>query len=136
LLTSSIFVYFVENNIDESSGEVALLQQHDCFFAQLTPRETVNLAAFLQLDHGADEQNQLVDNILDSLGLRHVEARSVGEQLSGSYGKASGGSLSGGERRRLSVGKANYSCDSCETHISHKTLRCFLSSLFLCCFLL
>ena len=91
------------------SGNVALLQQHDSFFAQLTPRETVKLAAFLQLDQGADEQNRLVDSILDSLGLRNVEARSVGDQLNNSgggvLGKKSGGSLSGGERRRLSVGK-------------------------------
>jgi len=41
--------------------------------------------------------------------LRNVEARSVGDQLNnhggGVLGKKSGGSLSGGERRRLSVGK-------------------------------
>lgn len=72
----------------------------------LTPRETVNLAAFLQLNLGKIEQDMLVDQILDSLGLRHVESMTIGDQMSSHSGTilgSSGGCLSGGERRRLTV---------------------------------
>ena len=94
----------------DSSGEVALLQQHDTFFIMLTPRETINLAAFLQLDIDRYEREDLVDNILDSLGLRSVESRKIGDQITGQAGNSGsgGGCLSGGERRRLSVGKIIY----------------------------
>jgi len=80
---------------------VALLQQNDAFFSMLTPKETINLAAFLQLSKLEREtRGELVDHILDSLGLRDVESRRIGhpDDLGGFYG-----CLSGGQRRRLSV---------------------------------
>jgi len=81
-----------------SSGDIALLQQHDAFFDMLTAREVLSLATFLQLNINHEEQQDLVDHIMDSLGLRHVESNRIGSQ-------AGSGScrLSGGERRRLSV---------------------------------
>ncbi len=92
----------------ESSGEVALILQHDTFFTMLTPRETINLAAFLQLNLDQNEREELVNNILDSLGLREVESNKIGDHISGQAGSSTtsaGGCLSGGERRRLSAGK-------------------------------
>ena len=85
--------------IKNSKGEVAQLQQHDAFFSMLTPRETVDLAAYLQLgrEWKRTERTALVDSILDSLGLRKVEHRQIGAT-------DGAGGLSGGERRRLSVG--------------------------------
>lgn len=80
-----------------SARDVALLRQHDTFFSMLTPRETMNLATFLQLDLNKIEQEKLVDTTLDKLGLRHVEHMSIGNE--GHHH----GCLSGGERRRLSI---------------------------------
>lgn len=70
-------------------GEVAVLHQNDYFFSMLTVRETVELAAFLQLGGDGADRRRVVDGILDSLGLSAVENRRIGF-------------LSGGERRRLS----------------------------------
>jgi len=80
-----------------SSGNIALLQQHDAFFGMLTVKETVALATFLQLDMTQREQDTLAGEILDSLGLTKVQNHRIGEM-----GGKSGG-LSGGERRRVSV---------------------------------
>lgn len=74
----------------------------------LTPRETIDLAAFLQLDFNNHKRTQLVTTILDSLGLKVVESRTIGDQMAsqvGMIGSFTSGCLSGGERRRLSVGE-------------------------------
>jgi len=83
------------------NGEVAFLHQSDAFFSMLTPRETLDLAAYLQLS-GCDvsERRRIVDGMLDSLGLSSVADRSVGDRT---MGGGDGGGLSGGERRRLSL---------------------------------
>ena len=83
------------------NGEVAFLHQSDAFFSMLTPRETLDLAAYLQLS-GCDaaERRRVVDNMLDSLGLQNVADRSIGDRT---MGGGDGGGLSGGERRRLSL---------------------------------
>ena len=83
------------------NGEVAFLHQSDAFFSMLTPRETLDLAAYLQLS-GCDaaERRRVVDNMLDSLGLSAVSDRSIGDRT---MGGGDGGGLSGGERRRLSL---------------------------------
>jgi len=119
-------------------GEVALLQQNDAFFSMLTPRETIDLAALLQLhpERYTDSQREaIVNRILESLGLKADQHRIIGERMIGAatttatrflpsfspkayiYPSVStsaiettpstsaiGGGLSGGERRRLSVG--------------------------------
>ena len=52
---------------------VAWLSQVDVFFSLLTPRETLNLAAFLELPHWNDTaRHTLVQRHLDSLGLQNV----------------------------------------------------------------
>ena len=87
--------------LSTSDGEVAFLHQNDAFFSMLTPRETLDLAAYLQLS-GCDrtERRRIVDQTLDSLGLAGVADRSVGDRT---MGGGNGGGLSGGERRRLSL---------------------------------
>ena len=99
-----------------SDGEIAFLQQEDVFFTQLTPRETLEIAAFLQLSHkSTHDRHTTVNRILDSLGLSSVQHRTIGDRRHGSStpntsilgGNSEGailsGGLSGGERRRLSV---------------------------------
>ena len=94
-----------DHSLSRRSGNIAYLQQHDSFFSQLTVKETVNLAAFLQLELGSEEQTALVHNVIDSLGLRKVEFMRIGEQghENNSLSSNKFGKLSGGERRRLSV---------------------------------
>lgn len=106
------YIYYLHTTYPSiSKGEVALLQQQDSFFSMLTPRETIQLAAFLQLkideeattiETTTTRREEAVDRILDSLGLRDAESRRIGQpdDLRGFFG-----CLSGGERRRLSVGK-------------------------------
>lgn len=80
--------------------QVAWLQQQDEFFELLTVRETLDLAAFLELPHVAvQDRHALVQSLLESLGLKHVANRKIGSWFS----FHDEGRLSGGERRRLSV---------------------------------
>lgn len=119
--------------LSTSDGEVAMLQQNDAFFSMLTPRETIDLAALLQLHlHTDAERSAIVNRILESLGLKADQHRTIGDRSIGAtsggttaaaaattvpfslpFAPASssvvpkdsgGGGLSGGERRRLSVG--------------------------------
>ena len=93
-----------KSNLSMRDGQIALLTQTDTFFSMLTPRETLYLATFLQLNLNQAERDVLIDDTLDKLGLRHVESRQIGSPIIGDSGSIIGGSLSGGERRRLSVG--------------------------------
>lgn len=90
------------SHLSTSEGDVALLQQEDVFFSMLTPYETLDLAAKLQLPcHVRDEEREsIVNQLMDSLGLSRVKHRRVGDRKVGGEG---GGGLSGGEMRRLSV---------------------------------
>jgi ABC-type multidrug transport system ATPase subunit len=91
--------------LSHSDGEVAMLQQDDSFFSMLTARETIELAAFLQLPghQRKKERKHTVNTILESLGLKAHQHRRIGERVTGGTSTSKGG-LSGGERRRLSVG--------------------------------
>jgi ABC-type multidrug transport system ATPase subunit len=82
-----------------TDGTVGLLQQKDVFFSMLTVRETLELAAVLELPHSAEaERTQRVGSILDSLGLTQLQHRLVGDST-GPFRNE----LSGGEKRRLSL---------------------------------
>jgi len=82
--------------------EVAWLQQHDVFFERLTVEETLNFVAFLELPHlSRPERQNVAKSCLDSLGLSSVQSRQVGSAKA--IQATDGASLSGGERRRLSV---------------------------------
>jgi len=106
--------------LSQQNGDIAYLSQHDNFFAMLTPRETLELAAKLQNQNKKiDDNKELVEKKLSSLGLLHVADRRIGDRTKldgggggGGFGlrkatkRAGGGAssgLSGGERRRLSV---------------------------------
>lgn len=79
---------------------VAWLRQHDAFFERLTVKETLDLAVFLELPQlSATQRNRVADGCLDSLGLAKLKSRQIGNPKRTS----DGGSLSGGELRRLSV---------------------------------
>ncbi|KAK1739468.1 ABC transporter, ABC-G family [Skeletonema marinoi] len=107
--------------LSQQNGDIAYLSQHDNFFAMLTPRETLEFAAKLQNQNKKiDDNKELVEKKLSSLGLLHVADRRIGDRTKldggggggGGFGlkkatkRAGGGAasgLSGGERRRLSV---------------------------------
>ena len=88
------------------SSHVAWVSQTDAFFTTLTPRESLQLAAFFELPHWTDaERQQLVEHQLESIGLHAVQNHRIGsmdESLIPTFGNTNQ-RLSGGERRRLTV---------------------------------
>ena len=84
-----------------SSESIAFLRQNDAFFHTLTVRETLDLGVFLEFPQlSKDIRDGMVGSHLSSLGLACISHRRIGD-TSGEGGR---GSLSGGERRRLSIG--------------------------------
>lgn len=64
----------------------------------LTPREILSFAAFLQLPISCKSSRDfIVDKTISSLGLEHIQHNIVGDRRLGQ-------GISGGEKRRLSVG--------------------------------
>lgn len=78
-------------------GKVAWLQQKDSFFSMLTVRETLELAALLELPRfTARQRRRRVQSNMDALGLAELQHRQIGES-------SRNNGLSGGEQRRLSL---------------------------------
>ncbi|KAL3636016.1 ABC transporter G member 7 [Castilleja foliolosa] len=77
--------------------KLAFVRQEDLFFSQLTVRETLSLAAELQLQDisSVEERDEYVNNILLKLGLVSCADSRVGDA------KVRG--ISGGEKKRLSL---------------------------------
>ncbi|GLT35031.1 hypothetical protein SLA2020_095160 [Shorea laevis] len=75
----------------------AYVRQEDLFFSQLTVRETLSIAAELQLPNlsSVDEKDEYVNNLLFKLGLVSCADTNVGDA------KVRG--ISGGEKKRLSL---------------------------------
>ena len=100
-VAGEVLYHNVESNVsyplDVQGGQVAWLQQSDAFFDMLTVRETLEMAAFLELPHFTQRQrDRRVQSSMDSLGLTKLQNRRVGSSARNS-------GLSGGERRRLSL---------------------------------
>ncbi|KAL4301667.1 hypothetical protein GQ457_10G029600 [Hibiscus cannabinus] len=76
----------------------AYVRQEDLFFSQLTVRETLSLAAELQLPQisSVEERDEYVNNLLFKLGLVSCADSIIGDA------KVRG--VSGGEKKRLSLG--------------------------------
>ncbi|XVE74728.1 hypothetical protein DITRI_Ditri12bG0041000 [Diplodiscus trichospermus] len=76
----------------------AYVRQEDLFFSQLTVRETLSLAAELQLPEisSTEERDEYVNNLLFKLGLVSCADSIIGDA------KVRG--ISGGEKKRLSLG--------------------------------
>ncbi|KAL3800892.1 hypothetical protein ACHAW5_002043 [Stephanodiscus triporus] len=115
--------------LSQREGDVAMLSQHDNFFDMLTPRETLEFAAYLEMlkSRGTTADGKTIEEVaegkLSSLGLSGVADRRIGDRTAlggggggmdgrffglngltrGLFGTRGGGGLSGGERRRLSV---------------------------------
>lgn len=132
-------VWYEEDSADDmggfrlshQKGEIAMLHQHDNFFEELTPRESLNFAAYLEGENRRLRSLESeckatatprtyhadTDRKLTTLGLQACADRKIGDRSklggpSTSLGwgirrkrrrGASRGGLSGGERRRLSV---------------------------------
>jgi ABC-type multidrug transport system ATPase subunit/ABC-type multidrug transport system permease subunit len=86
-----------KESLKVQGGYVAWMQQQDTFFEMLSVEETLQLAAFLELpEHSLIQRRQRVASVMESLGLVKLKNRKIGKS-------ASHNSLSGGEKRRLSL---------------------------------
>lgn len=79
----------------------AYVQQDDCLFSTLTVRECIEYSALLRLSaHLTEEAKQVrVDQVLDELNLEHIADCKIGQ-----VGDSQRRGISGGERRRVSIG--------------------------------
>ncbi|XVE85380.1 hypothetical protein DITRI_Ditri17bG0086200 [Diplodiscus trichospermus] len=84
--------------ISNKAYKFAYVRQEDLFFSQLTVRETLSLAAELQLPEisSVEERDEYVNNLLFKLGLVSCANSIIGDA------KVRG--ISGGEKKRLSLG--------------------------------
>ena len=99
--TGDILYYHADKQTREElqvqGGKVAWMQQKDSFFSMLTVRETLELAALLELPHfTARQRRRRVQSNMDALGLTKLQHRQIGES-------SANNGLSGGEQRRLSL---------------------------------
>nr|CAB3472433.1 unnamed protein product [Digitaria exilis] len=96
-LDLSGYLYVNGRPISQGGYKIAFVRQEDLFFSQLTVRETLSLAAELQLpDTWAPERKELyVNDLLFRLGLINCADSIVGDA------KVRG--ISGGEKKRLSL---------------------------------
>jgi len=121
--TDQICLY---SHLSQQDGDIAMLSQHDNFFQMLTPRESLELAAYFEVlkqrrmnPTAKDYHKELAEKKLSLLGLSSVANNRIGDRtrIGGNNGgrgwlpkankifskaRQSGG-LSGGEKRRLSV---------------------------------
>mmetsp|Transcript_13566 Transcript_13566/g.25847 ORF Transcript_13566/g.25847 Transcript_13566/m.25847 type:complete len:835 (-) Transcript_13566:198-2702(-) len=78
-------------HLSQQGGDIAMLSQHDNFFGMLTPRESIEFAAFLEIQKRSFERNdggyngganhkEVAHNILASLGLLGVADRRIGDR--------------------------------------------------------
>ena len=74
----------------------AYVMQDDVLFATFTVREALTFAARLKLKVSEEEQDHLVNNIILELGMSHISESQIGD--------AQRKVLSGGERKRCSIG--------------------------------
>mmetsp|Transcript_11253 Transcript_11253/g.16592 ORF Transcript_11253/g.16592 Transcript_11253/m.16592 type:complete len:668 (+) Transcript_11253:160-2163(+) len=108
----------VKRYLSTTNGEVALLSQHDTFFTMLTPYETLQLAAYLQLGGGGGDnivggggdndqnvkhsknfkqRNAVVQKVMESLGLWNVRHRTIGDRTHAATGGGGAGAKNKGK---------------------------------------
>ncbi|XP_044974501.1 ABC transporter G family member 7-like [Hordeum vulgare subsp. vulgare] len=91
------FLYVNGQPMSQGGYKIAYVRQEDIFFSQLTVRETLSLAAELQLPDtmSPERKEKYVDDLLFRLGLVNSADSIVGDA------KVRG--ISGGEKKRLSL---------------------------------
>uniref|UniRef100_A0A0D9UW74 ABC transporter domain-containing protein n=1 Tax=Leersia perrieri TaxID=77586 RepID=A0A0D9UW74_9ORYZ len=91
------FLYINGRSVSEGGYKIAYVRQEDLFFSQLTVRETLSLAAELQLPDmlTPERKESYVNDLLFRLGLVNCADSIVGDA------KIRG--ISGGEKKRLSL---------------------------------
>ncbi|KAH6764062.1 ABC-2 type transporter family protein [Perilla frutescens var. frutescens] len=83
-------------NIDHFRRISGYVTQDDALFPLLTVEETLTYSARLRLKAGGEKANVRVQKLLKELGLEHIARMRVGNESSRG--------ISGGEKRRLSIG--------------------------------
>lgn len=97
-LSGQVLVNGVNFNDAGALRENAFVPQEDLFFSELTVRETLELAAKLHLprEMSKTEKADFVENLISTLGLTSCQHTRVGN--------AKSRGISGGEKKRLSLG--------------------------------
>ncbi|SMN22891.1 similar to Saccharomyces cerevisiae YOL075C Putative ABC transporter [Maudiozyma saulgeensis] len=85
-----------ETDFEERHVKMSYVPQQDVLSARLTCRETMMFAADLKLDKPKEEKIRIVEQLINELGLKDCADTMVGDSTHRG--------LSGGEKRRLSVG--------------------------------
>jgi len=89
-------------HLSQQDGDIAMLSQHDTFFNMLTPRETLEFAAYLEYQKHTDDDNnrnsrhnhkEEARRKLASLGLLGVADRQIGERNIGEGSSSHGFNL-------------------------------------------
>lgn len=83
-------------NFAKIDASMTYLPQHDVLSPRLTCRETMMIAADLKLKCPKEEKTNIVNELIDELGLKDCADTLVGD--------SNHRGLSGGEKRRLSIG--------------------------------
>jgi ABC-type multidrug transport system ATPase subunit len=135
------------HHLSQQGGDIAMLSQDCNFFAILTPRKALELAAILEFLKRKKNDAKIKDNLkavsqrkLSLLGLSSVADRRIGDRTkiganTVSEGlipkakklisKVTSGGLSGGERRRLSVTGIRWRRGPCKSRISQCVIFIF-----------
>lgn len=98
-LSGSVMIDGVPVGKKEMRFLAGWVDQEDCLMPTLTVRETLMLSALLRGGARVEDAGKRVDRVIDDLGLSHVADCLVGSPSSSRL-------LSGGERRRVSIGQA------------------------------
>ncbi|KAK5963646.1 uncharacterized protein PWA37_003971 [Arxiozyma heterogenica] len=85
-----------DKELTQEHTTMSYVPQQDILLSRLTCRETLMFAADLKLDKPNEEKTMIVNQLIDELGLKECADTLVGD--------SSHRGLSGGEKRRLSIG--------------------------------
>ncbi len=85
-------------DLEEYKSVIGFVPQEDIMLRELTVEEVITHSAYMRLpaDMPLGEKNELIRDVIDSLGLTHVQDSIIGDELKRG--------ISGGQRKRVSVG--------------------------------
>ena len=98
VLTGSRVINDTLEVTDDNFGKISgYVMQDDILYSYFTPREALEFAANMKLNHKTPEERQvLIDDLIEQLGLRNAQHTQIGS--------VQRKTISGGERKRTAIG--------------------------------